>query len=111
MRTRPTALGYLRRDISGISQTWDEIQIRSRATRLGYDYAKTIVFDLYTPDRLLRLLRAVERADVDAVIIPAASHLGDRVPAELIQRCDVITVNPEFTYARTIAPPLFSGDL
>ncbi|WP_328411738.1 hypothetical protein [Nocardia sp. NBC_00403] len=41
---KPTAIGYLRSDISGTAQNWDEIRMRSLAKRYGYDLAKNIVF-------------------------------------------------------------------
>ncbi|WP_194816808.1 hypothetical protein [Nocardia sp. XZ_19_385] len=110
MRERPTAIGYLRRDVSGVSQAWDEIQIRSRAARLGYDLAKTIVFDRYTDNRLMRLLQAVERDDAEAVFVPSASHFSAGIPPELVEYSDVVTVNPEFTYSRTISLPIFADD-
>ncbi|MGQ4597359.1 hypothetical protein [Nocardia sp. R6R-6] len=100
MRARPTAIGYLRRDISGISQTWDEIQIRSLAKRLGYELAKTVVFRAETDSPLSRLLNVVRRVDVDAVIVPGVRHFGGEVPTGLVAVADVITVSPERTYAR-----------
>ncbi|MGK8553051.1 hypothetical protein [Nocardia gipuzkoensis] len=100
MRPRPTAIGYLRRDVSGASQTWDEIQIRSLAKRLGYELAKTVVFGPRTDCPLSRLLNVVRRIDVDAVIVPNPQHFGADVPTELVKVVDVITVQPENTYAR-----------
>ncbi len=100
MRARPTAIGYLRRDVSGLSQTWDEIQIRSVAKRLGYELAKTVVFGPQTDSPLSRLLNVVRRVDADAVIVPGVQHLGWEVPSELVKAVDVITVSPQNTYAR-----------
>lgn len=100
MRSRPTAIGYLRRDVSGVSQTWDEIQIRSVANRLGYELAKTVVFGPETDSPLSRLLNVVRRADVDAVIVPGVQHFGGEIPSELVEIVDVVTVRPEKTDAR-----------
>ncbi|MFI9509128.1 hypothetical protein [Nocardia sp. NPDC052566] len=100
MSTRPAAIGYLRRDVSGVSQVWDETQIGSVARRLGYELAKTIVFDARTPDAVAQLITAVERADADAVIVPGAAHFGGVIPDQLVRVCDVVTVSPEATYAR-----------
>ncbi|MBF6219774.1 hypothetical protein IU479_16845 [Nocardia abscessus] len=100
MRPRPTAIGYLRRDVSGVSQTWDEIQLRGLAKRLGYELAKTVVFGPETDSPLSRLMGVVRRADVDAVIVPGVRHFGGEVPPELVKVVDVITVNPQKTYAR-----------
>ncbi|MEV2218366.1 hypothetical protein AB0E01_00625 [Nocardia vinacea] len=104
MRPTPTAIGYLRREVSGISQAWDETHIRSRAKRLGYDLAKTVVFGDATDHPLGRLLTVVLQLDVDAVIVPSAEHFGGTVPEELVQVCDVITTSPENTYARWAIP-------
>ncbi|WP_051175524.1 hypothetical protein [Nocardia exalbida] len=100
MRPRPTAIGYLRRDVSGVSQTWDEIQIRSVAMRFGYELAKTVVFGPETDSPLSRLLNVIRRTDVDAVIAPGLKHFGFEVPSELVEVADVVTVNPQRTYAR-----------
>jgi hypothetical protein len=90
----------LRKDISGISQTWDETQIRSVAKRLGYELTKTVVFGPETDSPLSRLLNVVRRVDVDAVIVPGVQHFGGEVPADLVSAVDVVTVRPENTYAR-----------
>ncbi|MCU1641607.1 MAG: hypothetical protein JWN03_1882 [Nocardia sp.] len=106
MRATPTAVGYLRRDVSGIRQDWDETKIRSRAKRLGYDLAKIIVFGPGTDARMQRLIDAVRDADVDAVIVPSAAHFdGAEIPVPLVKVVDVITVDPEETYARWLLPP------
>lgn len=109
MRPRPTAIGYLRRDVSGISQAWDEIQIRSIAKRFGYELAKTVVFGPDTDEPVDRLLNVVRNVCADAVIVPSAAHFGGVVPDRLVRVCDVITMSPENTYARAIALPLFEG--
>ncbi|WP_433732519.1 hypothetical protein ACQP0C_09500 [Nocardia sp. CA-129566] len=98
MRQRPTAIGYLRTDVSGVSQAWDEIQIRSRAMRLGYELAKTVTFGAHTDSPLSRLLNVVRQMDVDAVITPNLEHLGGNVPAELVRMCEINTVTPPETY-------------
>jgi hypothetical protein len=99
MRQRPTAIGYLRTDVSGVSQTWDEVQIRSRAKRLGYDLAKTVTFGVHTDCPVSRLLNIVRRMDVDAVITPNLEHLGGNVPEELVRVCEINIVTPPETYA------------
>lgn len=99
MRATPTAIGYLRKDISGVSQDWDEIQIRSRAKRLGYDLAKTVTFDARTVDPEGRLVNVVQALDVDAVIAPSLEHFGGQVPKRLVQQCELNTVSPGETYA------------
>lgn len=94
------AIGYVRRDVSRARQPWDETQIRSVAKRLGYNLRKTIVFssDVREVEHLLRL---TNRLGVDAIVVPSTRHFsGGQVPAELVQAVDVITADPEYTYAR-----------
>ncbi|MGQ4596459.1 hypothetical protein [Nocardia sp. R6R-6] len=100
MRSKPTAIGYLRRDVSGVSQVWDETQIRSVAKRLGYDLAKVVVFGPNTDHPLTRLMNVVRTVDVDAVIVPGVAHFGGEVPTELVKVADVITTNTGQTFAR-----------
>ncbi|MEV6773032.1 hypothetical protein AB0N05_30805 [Nocardia sp. NPDC051030] len=108
MRYRPTALGYLRTDVSRLSQAWDEAQIRKLAERFGYDFAGMVIHDPST-DRppLARLKSRATRLAAEAVITPAPTHFeGATIPDSLIAQLDVITVDPEHTYARWSIPPL-----
>ncbi|WP_410876384.1 hypothetical protein [Nocardia sp. A7] len=98
---KPIAIGYLRSDISGIAQSWDEIRIRSLARRYGYDLAKTIVFTSRTPDPITQLITIVRRTSTEAVFTPHRDHLGAQIATFLIRSCDVITVDDENTYARS----------
>ncbi|WP_433521596.1 hypothetical protein ACQPZ2_30400 [Nocardia pseudovaccinii] len=105
MTTKPTAIGYLRKDISGFSQMWDETQMRSLAKRLGYNLTKTVTFGPETDHPLTRLLNVVRHLAVDAVITPALNHLDGQIPDELkTAAIEVVTVNPEHTYARWPLP-------
>ncbi|MFE9583280.1 hypothetical protein ACFYO1_43395 [Nocardia sp. NPDC006044] len=105
MRRRPAAVGYLRRDVSGARQQWDEVLIRSLAQRFGYDLSKTVVFGAETEDTVGRLMNVARRLGADAVIVPGTAHFDGDVPGELVQVCDVITVAPEYTYARRPSSP------
>lgn len=95
---KPIAIGYLRSDLSGAAQNWDEIRIRSLAKRYGYDLAKTIVFTARTADPLIGLITIVRRINAEAVFVPHRRHLGVEMP---LGTCDVITVDDESTYARS----------
>lgn len=108
MRYKPTALGYLRTDVSGIGQLWDESQIRRTATRLGYDFSGMVIYDPLTGRPTLARLRAqATRLDAEAVIVPGPEHFeGGQVPGVLVRQLDVITVDPEETYTRRAMPPL-----
>ncbi|WP_040839799.1 hypothetical protein [Nocardia brevicatena] len=98
--TKPKALGYLRKDKSGIHQQWDEAQIRNLAKRFGYDLCKTIVFDDLTEDPIGELVHAIGRAEAEALFIPSLEHFDGIVPRTLVSIADVVTVNPAYTYAR-----------
>ncbi|WP_028477492.1 hypothetical protein [Nocardia sp. CNY236] len=102
---KPTAIGYLRRDVSGIRQDWHEIQMRSLAKLFGYDLAKTVVFTANTTSATVRLMTVVWRVDAAAVIVPSVEHFGVEVPVELVQLADVITVAPPHTYQRVLPSP------
>ncbi|MFD0000344.1 hypothetical protein [Nocardia sp. NPDC127526] len=110
MRYKPTALGYLNVDVSGIGRLWDESRIRELAEGLGYDFAGMVIFDpraLRPP--LAKLKALATRLDAEAVIVPGVEHFeGGRVPASLVEQVDVITVSPEQTHARRGMP--LSGD-
>ncbi|GAB4589356.1 hypothetical protein Ntsu_71880 [Nocardia sp. IFM 10818] len=110
MRYKPTALGYLNVDVSGIGRLWDESRIRELAERLGYDFAGMVVFDpkaLRPP--LAKLKALATRLDAEAVIVPGPEHFeGGQVPASLVEQLEVITVGPELRYARRVMP--LSGD-
>lgn len=107
MRYKPTALGYLRTDVSGIAQLWDESQVRKVASRLGYDFSGVVVYDPVSGrPPLARLKSQATRLNAEAVIVPGPEHFeGGQVPSALVQNLDVITVHPEQTYARRAAHP------
>lgn len=107
MRYKQTALGYLRTDVSGIGQLWDESRIRRTAARLGYDFSGMVIYDPLTGRPPLARLRAqATRLDAEAVIVPGPEHFdGGQVPGVLVNQLDVITVDPEKTYARRATPP------
>ncbi|WP_405166297.1 hypothetical protein OG203_15135 [Nocardia sp. NBC_01499] len=104
--SKPVAIGYLRKDIAGIAQGWNETQIRNLAKRLGYNLTKTVVFGASTEHPLTDLIAAARRARADAVIVPNATHFDDNeIPCELTRVVDVVTVSPEQTYARWALNP------
>ncbi|MBH0777369.1 2'-5' RNA ligase family protein [Nocardia bovistercoris] len=101
MRTEPTAIGYLRKDVSGIHQQWDETRIRSHAKRLGYELTKTVTFSNATDDPETRLINVIRALDIDAVVAPSLAHFGGTVPERLIRACELNVLAPEpATYAR-----------
>ncbi|MBL1077575.1 hypothetical protein JK358_24520 [Nocardia sp. 2] len=103
MFDRPSAVGFLRSDISGCQQSWEENHIRSTAAKFGYDLRKTIVFGAGTDRPVHRLRVSITRLKVDAVIVPSLAHLGGTVPTEVGSVAAVITVWPEEIHHRTVA--------
>ncbi|MEC3916901.1 hypothetical protein [Nocardia sp. CDC160] len=107
MRYKATALGYLRTDVSGISQQWDESEIRRLATRYGYDFAGMVIYDPNSGrPPLARLKAQATRLDAEAVFVPSLEHFEGEAPGSLVQKLDVVTIHPEETYARRAMPPL-----
>ncbi|WP_245746026.1 hypothetical protein [Nocardia altamirensis] len=107
MKYRPTAVGYLRTDVSGLAQLWDQGQIRRLATRLGYDFADMVIYDpKFGRPPLARLKAQATRLEAEAVIVPSPEHFdGGQAPGALVKQLDVITLTPEATYARRVMPP------
>ncbi|MTE16092.1 hypothetical protein [Nocardia aurantiaca] len=106
----PSAVGFLRSDVSGLQQPQDELRIRRAAKRTGYDLRKTIVFSERTHDRTRRLRVAIDRLGVDAVIVPSTEHFDGRaIPDELLDVATVITVSPGITVARQLATDDVTG--
>ncbi|KZM69393.1 hypothetical protein [Nocardia terpenica] len=103
MLLRPTAVGYLRTDVSRLAQLWDQSQIRKLASKLGYDFADMVVFDpKFGRPPLARLKAQVTRLGAEAVIVPSPEHFAaGEIPNDLVLRVDVVTVSPEKTYARS----------
>ncbi|QVI20061.1 hypothetical protein KHQ06_27915 [Nocardia tengchongensis] len=102
MNPMPSAVGFLRSDVSGLSHVRDELRIRDAAKRTGYDLRKIVVFNDRTEDRQHRLRVVVDRLRVDAVIVPSIKHFDDHaIPVELLTMAAVITVSPGSTTPRT----------
>ncbi|MFC4376268.1 recombinase family protein [Nocardia halotolerans] len=96
MTLRPTAIGYLRTDVSGARQSWDEIRMRSLAGRLGYNLAKIITFSGRTDHPMDRLIAQARRANAEMVLVPNEDHLGDSNPERLHRITTVITLPDEY---------------
>lgn len=97
---KPKALGYVRKDVSGVRQRWDEAQVRSLAHRFGYFLHKTVAFGSYVDDPVGELMCVIKRADAEAVFVPNLEHFDGCVPRSLVAVADVVTVVPRYTYAR-----------
>lgn len=97
------AIGYLRRDVSGSRQPWDEEQIRSLARRFGYDLSRIVAFSQHTDEPHQRLCNVVGRVGATAVFVPSTDHfpIPEEVPASLLHLTDIVTVDTQFTYTRS----------
>lgn len=106
MRYKPSALGYLRTDVSGIAQLWDESQIRKTASELGYDFSGMVVYDPKSSrSPLARLKSQATRLDAEAVIVPGPEHFeAGQIPDSLMRQLTVITVYPVETNCTTSSP-------
>ncbi|MFE3229358.1 hypothetical protein [Nocardia sp. NPDC059228] len=99
----PSAVGFLRSDVSATKQQQDERAIERCARLSGYDLRKIVVFSERTLEQVHRLRVVVDRTRVDAVIVPSVEHFDARsVPAELLEVAAVLTVSPRDAYARTL---------
>jgi hypothetical protein len=101
-KLRPRALGYLRNDVSGSEWQHDEQQILALATRQGYDLVRTMRMSPDVHDPLYRLLIAVRRLDIAAVITPTLEHIGR--PGRICHHCDLITITPEYNWSLAYEP-------
>ncbi|MEU0540949.1 hypothetical protein [Nocardia sp. NPDC005978] len=106
MRAHPAAIGFLRRDVSGVQLQWHRAQIQHVARRLGYDLCQTMILDPRAERSEPGLTAAVSDLEADAIITPSLEHFDGAVPDDIVQLADVITVSPENTYARWVLPPL-----
>lgn len=101
MRDTPIAVGFRRIDISSAQQQWDEIRMRSLASRLGYEIAELVDADADTPQPIEQLTQMIRKLSADAVIAPGPEHFVTAEHlAEVVQLVDVVTVDPETTFAR-----------
>ncbi|MQY20467.1 hypothetical protein [Nocardia macrotermitis] len=101
--SRPVAIGYLRRDVSGTRQPWDEEQIRSLARRFGYDLSRIVAFSHHTDEPHQRLCNVVGRIGATAVFVPSLDHFltPEEVPTALLTLADIVTVDTHYTYTRS----------
>ena len=102
MSLLPSAIGFLRSDVSATKQQQDERAIERAARLKGYDLRKTIVFSEHTKEPVHRLCVAVDRTNADAVIVPSVDHFDSRtVPVELLEVAAVLVIRPDDAHPRT----------
>lgn len=95
--SRPLAVAYVRRDISGRKQSWHETLMRGRAKRLGYNLDRTIAFSSATLDPIGQLLATLQRRHASAVIVPSLDHLDGDL-RRIRDQVRLITVDPEAVF-------------
>lgn len=97
MRWKPTCIGYLRSDVSGIALLWDQSRIREFAEARGFDFADMVIYDPQSGrPPLARLKAQATRLAAEAVIVPGLAHFeGGEIPGSLVRRLDVIAVSGE----------------
>ncbi|MFI7192856.1 hypothetical protein ACIBQ0_24240 [Nocardia nova] len=92
MRFRPTALAWIDPDVSAAPE-WDRAQVQRLAKQLGY----VLIWPAFSP---LPLPDQVRAADVDAVLVPSATHLDPLTLNNLMDVVDVEAVLPRLSFAR-----------
>ncbi|MFD3594357.1 hypothetical protein ACFWU5_16660 [Nocardia sp. NPDC058640] len=102
---KPSAIGYLRSDVSGRTEEWDRAAIKALAARYGYTLVKFVTYSEHTDDPIQRLINVVRRYMAEAVFAPSLAHFSDEVPDRLVCIADVNLVAPECTYAQSYALP------
>lgn len=107
---RPTAIGFLRADISSYRESSHGHDIRRLAKRMGYELLFVVRFEQDSdavPDPLEPVLGLVRAIHADAVIVPDLAHVEDQ-PRPICDVCDLITVYPEQTW--TAVASAFEGN-
>ncbi|MGW0251153.1 hypothetical protein ACWDYH_31440 [Nocardia goodfellowii] len=100
MSERPSAIGYLRKDISRDNQKWDESLMRTAAGGRGYNLRKTMAVSSQTETSVQALAAMLDRVGAAIVVTPALSHFDDRVIPAGITRL-VLTVDSNQIYDPT----------
>ena len=99
VRARPTALGFVDEERSGVGAQWDRAQVVRLARRLGYDL-------LWPPaESTVPLVDQVREADVDAVLIASPQYLDVLTVDRLMHTCDVEAAVPRTTFVRYFGTP------
>ncbi|WP_280382764.1 hypothetical protein [Nocardia wallacei] len=78
----------------------NEESVLRRADHMGYRLLRVVVRNsARVDDPVARLVNTARGYDVAAVITPNLDHIGGD-PAPICQVCDVVTVEPDQTYAQ-----------
>lgn len=96
---RPTAISYVRQEISGVNTLNDQAAARELATRWGFELIQDLVVGSETLAPTLRLVRYVLDNDADALIVPDKRHIWP-VRRAVTELCDLIMVEPQRTWKR-----------
>lgn len=101
---QPTAIGLVRSDVSGLYATRHALEIQCHARRLGYRYAWTARPPVSHPDPVGYGLASALESGAAAVIVYDLTTV-DHSPARVCDWCDLETVCPPETWARSRVAP------
>lgn len=89
---RAPAIAYLRTDLCGRGQEWDERRMEKKARRLGYELRATIRVDSGEAARLSLLLAQIHHYQAEAVFVTTIDHLDGQLD-RIVHVADVIDLH------------------
>lgn len=105
---RPRAIGLVRPGVSGADTSRHELAIERRAELLGYHYVYTVRPPEDRPDPVGHVLAVALGVDAAAVVVYDLTTV-DHSPARVCDWCDLETVCPPETWARSPIAPEHAG--
>ncbi|MFI9505623.1 hypothetical protein [Nocardia sp. NPDC052566] len=95
----PSAIGFVRQDISGNGRFRDQAAIHELAQGWGFDLLPVIVVGAAVPAPDLMLLQHVVGYGAAAVIVPSREHIWS-ARRTITDYCDLIIASDEQTWKR-----------
>lgn len=102
--SHPKAIGIVRAEISGLDASRHAREIRRHAEGLGYRYLYTVRPPGREPDPIGYALAMAVGVGAAAVVVYDLATVGDS-PARVCEYCDLETVCPPATWARSLPDP------
>ncbi|MEV0028747.1 hypothetical protein [Nocardia sp. NPDC050793] len=99
----PTALGFVRGEVSGQAASRHEAAVLRHARALGYRYMFTVRPPDDCADPVGLVLGLAAGVGIAAIVVHDLAHVDDR-PARICEDFDLETVCPPSTWARVGAP-------
>ncbi|WP_024805442.1 hypothetical protein [Nocardia sp. BMG51109] len=100
---RPIAIGFVRRDVSGLQAPRHAIAVQQHALSLGYKYAYTVRPPMDAADPIGYALGIAAGLGVAAIVVFDLAQVDDQ-PARVCEDYDLETICPATTWARAAAP-------